>query len=367
MVCDSSYFDSTSNSLVASDGKLDALSSRRFHLIFALSELERSASQKTSPACLFGFSIEQRTGVRFFTLQDSMYCVTRITHSDLESNQEIVDSAASITLEDYPLLWSDTDFISANDSMVDDDRDVEQNSSENQRKTDLHVEEASRDSIINPTKAVSNCDKIDCRGTENDSLLSKLLNKASDPEVLKLRKKCRGFEHGGKLGIGSGLLNRGNICYRISVLQFLYHNEQFRRCLLRIDDQSDNAFTLATLFHRMACGATQGAQELPQIQDMLSMGSNDDAAEAFRKLVELLQSCQNRELAQTIQSSFFLKLVKFQMPDLTATVSETGECMIPLSCIGHATLDEAMEAQYAQFEAGGENFQWSMKTSRKDW
>jgi cell division protein FtsL len=171
----------------------------------------------------------------------------------------MVDSAASITLEDYPLLWSDTDFISANDSMVDNDRDVEQNSSENQ-KADLHVEEASRDSIINPTKAVSNCDKSDCRETENDILLSKLLNRASDPEVVKLRKKCRIFEHAGKFDIGSGLLNRGNICYLISVLQLLYHNEQFRRCLLRIDRQSDSAFPIATLFHRMACGATQGAQ-----------------------------------------------------------------------------------------------------------
>jgi hypothetical protein len=62
---------------------------------------------------------------------------------------------------------------------------------------------------------------------------------------------------------------------------------------LRIDGQSDSAFPLATLVHRMACGATQDGPELPQIQDMLSMGANEDAGEAFRKLVEVLQSSQN--------------------------------------------------------------------------
>jgi hypothetical protein len=44
------------------------------------------------------------------------------------------------------------------------------------------------------------------------------------------------------------------------------------------------------------------------------------------------------------------------MPNWATIVSETDECMIPLSCIGHATLEDAMEAQYAQFEAGVEIF-----------
>jgi hypothetical protein len=65
---------------------------------------------------------------------------------------------------------------------------------------------------------------------------------------------------------------------------------------------------------------------------------------------------QNGELRQTIQNSLLLKLRKFIGPDLVVAFDETEECMIALSCIGQARVEEAPPTHYGQFRGGKRAF-----------
>jgi hypothetical protein len=90
----------------------------------------------------------------------------------------------------------------------------------------------------------------------------------------------------------------------------------------------------------------------------LGNGRNEDAADAFRRIMAVLMASRNEELREMIQNSFLLKLRKFIGPDFAAVVDETQEYMIPLPYIGHITVEEALAAHYGQFRRGETCFQW---------
>jgi hypothetical protein len=91
---------------------------------------------------------------------------------------------------------------------------------------------------------------------------------------------------------------------------------------------------------------------------ILAMGENEEAPDAFRRIVAVLMTSRNGEVRKTIQNSLFFKLRPFIGPDFAAAVDETEECMIPLPCIGHATVEEARVAHDDQFRGGETCFQW---------
>jgi hypothetical protein len=129
-----------------------------------------------------------------------------------------------------------------------------------------------------------------------------------------------------------------------------------RASLLNVDDRGNNPFVLGRLFLGMAIGKIESREELAQIQAILAMGETEDAADAFRGIMALLITSQNEELRQTIHNSLFFQFRKFIGRDFVAAVDETEECMIPLPCISHATVEEALAAHYGQFRGGKRAF-----------
>jgi hypothetical protein len=132
----------------------------------------------------------------------------------------------------------------------------------------------------------------------------------------------------------------------------LYHIGKIRASLLRIDDPTDSAFPIGKDFFAMALGTIQCPKELTEIQVTLAMGENEDAIDAFRKIVAVFISSGNGKLLHTIYNSFLLKLVKVKGRDFTNAVDETEECTIPLPWIGHSTMEKALAAHYGQFQEG---------------
>jgi hypothetical protein len=97
-----------------------------------------------------------------------------------------------------------------------------------------------------------------------------------------------------------------------------------RSCLLKIDGRTGPAFPVGQVFFGMGLRRLQGAEQLRQIQAMLRIDRNEDADEAFRKVVGLLMSSRNGELLQTVQNSLFFKLGKFMHSDWATPVEESG-------------------------------------------
>jgi hypothetical protein len=122
--------------------------------------------------------------------------------------------------------------------------------------------------------------------------------------------------------------------------------------LLNIDDPGHNGFSLGKRFLAMGLGTIEGPQELTEIQATLAMSENEDVAHAICNIVVVLMSSENGELLQTIWNSFSFKLIKVKRWEFTSAFDETGECMIPLLCIGHATMGQTLAAHYGQFRGG---------------
>jgi hypothetical protein len=133
-----------------------------------------------------------------------------------------------------------------------------------------------------------------------------------------------------------------HICYLISGVQLFYHMGNIRASLLNVDNRGDNAFVLRRLFLDMELGKIEGRKELAQIQATWAMGENEDAADAFRRIVAMFMTSRKGELRQTIQNSLFFKLGNFIGTDFATAVDEAEECMIPLPCIDCTTVEEAL-------------------------
>jgi hypothetical protein len=91
-------------------------------------------------------------------------------------------------------------------------------------------------------------------------------------------------------------------------MKLFYHMGNISASLVSVDDPGDKAFVLRRLFLGMALGKIEDREELAQIQATLAMGENEDAADAFRRIVAVLMTSRNGELRQAIHNSLFFKV-----------------------------------------------------------
>jgi hypothetical protein len=110
-----------------------------------------------------------------------------------------------------------------------------------------------------------------------------------------------------RIALGLTFVNGHEICYVISPVQIFYHMDDLRNLLVKITDPVDRAFGLGHLLMCMEDGESCCMEQLRNIQTSLNMSSNDDAVDAFRKLLQQIMQSGQPSITSLIQESLFFK------------------------------------------------------------